>query len=271
MMEQPAWLNILDYPFASQWIKIQGDAIHFIDEGKGTPVLFLHGSPLWSYAYRNVIKELLGECRCIALDQLGFGLSEKPQDGDYSLEAQLDRIKRLIDESNLRKFILVADGNASTLALKLMSDRPEHIKNLLLLHPKEHTPSPLWKRMLNLQHGWEVRKGIKASLHPKNKLSFDEYLPYRRPFWHREDRVALGKRIEPFATFSFPVELGKRICIIWGQGSKKKEREYWQEISSAGQQEVFPAVKSLPMVELPSAIAMQVRIFLLALAEDKKA
>lgn len=54
--------------------------IHYVDEGRGPVILLLHGNPTWSYLYRNVIKELSGECRLIALDYPGLGMSQTPSD-----------------------------------------------------------------------------------------------------------------------------------------------------------------------------------------------
>ena len=62
------------YPFSDHWFARDGVAMHYVDEGSGTPVLMLHGNPTWSYLYRHVIKELAGMCRCIAPDYPGFGL-----------------------------------------------------------------------------------------------------------------------------------------------------------------------------------------------------
>jgi pimeloyl-ACP methyl ester carboxylesterase len=46
-----------------------------VDEGSGPTLLFLHGSPTWSFVYRDVIRSLRDEFRCIAVDYPGFGLS----------------------------------------------------------------------------------------------------------------------------------------------------------------------------------------------------
>ncbi|CAM4394005.1 pimeloyl-ACP methyl ester carboxylesterase [Paenibacillus endophyticus] len=44
-----------DYPYESRYATVNGHRLHYMDEGIGAPVVFLHGNPTWSYAFRNVI------------------------------------------------------------------------------------------------------------------------------------------------------------------------------------------------------------------------
>ena len=71
-----------DFPFKSNYIDIRGSNIHYIDKGKGDPILFLHGNPTSSYLWRNIIPYLTPYARCIAPDLIGMGKSDKP-DIDY--------------------------------------------------------------------------------------------------------------------------------------------------------------------------------------------
>lgn len=52
---------------------------HYVDEGQGEPLLFVHGTPTWSYEWRHLIRALARSRRCIAPDLLGFGLSDRPR------------------------------------------------------------------------------------------------------------------------------------------------------------------------------------------------
>ena len=81
---QPSWLDTAEYPFAPHYFSINGHQLQYIDEGKGDTLLFVHGTPSWSFDFRNVIKALSPNFRCIAVDHIGFGLSDKPEHYDYS-------------------------------------------------------------------------------------------------------------------------------------------------------------------------------------------
>jgi len=52
------WLDISVYPFSSNYFDINGHQLHYIDEGQGDPMLFVHGTPSWSFDFRNIIKKL---------------------------------------------------------------------------------------------------------------------------------------------------------------------------------------------------------------------
>ncbi|MFN2287610.1 MAG: alpha/beta fold hydrolase [Chromatocurvus sp.] len=73
------------YPFTSRWLTINGQRMHYIDEGpRDAPVLLmLHGNPTWSFYYRNLVLRLRDRYRCIVPDHIGCGLSDKPGDAEY--------------------------------------------------------------------------------------------------------------------------------------------------------------------------------------------
>ena len=82
-MTKPKWLNTKEYPFKSNFFKTSIGRLHYVDEGKGEPIIFVHGNPAWSFEFRNLIKEFSKTNRCIAPDHIGFGLSDKPANWSY--------------------------------------------------------------------------------------------------------------------------------------------------------------------------------------------
>ena len=88
----PAWLDRAGYPFTSRFLDLPAGRIHYVDEGTGPPVLFVHGTPTWSYEWRHLISALAPRWRCVAPDLLGFGLSERPRRFPYTPEAHAARI-----------------------------------------------------------------------------------------------------------------------------------------------------------------------------------
>jgi haloalkane dehalogenase len=68
-----------EYPYASNFVEVIGSNIHYIDEGAGDPVLFIHGNPVSSYIWRNIIPYVTPNARAIAVDLIGFGRSDKPE------------------------------------------------------------------------------------------------------------------------------------------------------------------------------------------------
>ncbi len=60
------------YPFESKWFDSSVGKVHYIDEGSGRPILFLHGNPTWSFLYRGIVLRLKDRFRCVAIDYPGF-------------------------------------------------------------------------------------------------------------------------------------------------------------------------------------------------------
>ena len=61
----------LEYPFPSKYFDLDGLRYHYIDEGRGQVLLCVHGNPTWSFAWRNIIKDLSRDYRVIAVDHIG--------------------------------------------------------------------------------------------------------------------------------------------------------------------------------------------------------
>src|SRR2546428_12011202 len=81
---EPAWLDRWLFPFESRYKDIDANHVHYIDEGEGPLLLFLHPSPAWSFIYRDLTRTLRSRYRCVALDLPGFGLSRAASDFGFT-------------------------------------------------------------------------------------------------------------------------------------------------------------------------------------------
>src|SRR5688572_10801004 len=118
-MSIPAWLDRSEYPFTSKWADVRDGRIHYIDEGAGSPALFVHGTPTWSFEFRHVIRAAMDSSRCIAPDHLGFGLSERPGDASYTPEAHAARLREFVDVLGLDRSSLVVQDYGGPIGLPL--------------------------------------------------------------------------------------------------------------------------------------------------------
>jgi haloalkane dehalogenase len=100
------WLDKKEYPFESKYYQVNGYRQHYIDVGKGEVLLFVHGTPSWSFDFRHIIKKLSLHYRCIALDHIGFGLSDKPEHYDYSTLHHSRTLNKFIDHLQLKNVTL---------------------------------------------------------------------------------------------------------------------------------------------------------------------
>ena len=86
-----------ELPFEANYLQVNGEKIHYIDEGVGDPVLFMHGNSTWSYMWRNIIPYLSSKARCIAFDLVGHGRSDKP-DIDYRFVTHYDYVEGFLED-----------------------------------------------------------------------------------------------------------------------------------------------------------------------------
>jgi len=133
MMTFP-WLDQSEYPFTPHYFDINGYKLHYIDEGQGQTILFIHGTPSWSFDFRNVIKELKSTYRCIAIDHIGFGLSDKPKEYDYSTLNHSKTLEKFINGLQLHDITLVVHDFGGPIALNVAIQHPDLIKNLVILN-----------------------------------------------------------------------------------------------------------------------------------------
>lgn len=86
-----------DWPWPAKRHQTVDGALHYIDVGAGPAVCFVHGTPTSSYEWRHQIRALQDTHRCIALDHLGFGQSERPAHASYTPEAHAVRFRAFMD------------------------------------------------------------------------------------------------------------------------------------------------------------------------------
>lgn len=132
----PAWLNRSLYPFASRHFDSADGRMHYVDEGErgGEPVVFVHGTPTWSFLYRRLIVQLAPRHRAIAVDHLGFGLSEKPPAAPYEPHDHAHRLVALLDSLDLSGITLVVHDFGGPIGLAAALERPDRIARLVLLN-----------------------------------------------------------------------------------------------------------------------------------------
>lgn len=131
------------YPFKSHYTTINGQAYHYLDEGKGPPVILLHGNPTWSFFYREVIKALSSKYRMIAPDHIGCGLSSKPKQNEYGyrLEDRVNDLTQFINTLELnQKVTLVMHDWGGMIGSAWAIDHMEMIEKLIILNTAAFLP-----------------------------------------------------------------------------------------------------------------------------------
>jgi pimeloyl-ACP methyl ester carboxylesterase len=135
MPTQPQWLNKQLFPFESKWINVDGHSQHYIDEGSGDQtILFVHGTPEWSFGFRDLVKSPRQNFRCVAIDHLGFGLSDKPENANYTVEAHSKRLTKFIEKLELQDITIVANDFGGGISLGYAVTHSSNVKRVVLFN-----------------------------------------------------------------------------------------------------------------------------------------
>lgn len=128
------------FPFEPNYhTQSAGHRMHYVDEGPldGQPVVMVHGNPTWSFYYRNVIGALCKDCRCLAPDHVGMGLSDRPDESayDYTMASRVADLGHWLDEVEPEREVdLVVHDWGGAIAMAWAVRHPERVRRIVLLN-----------------------------------------------------------------------------------------------------------------------------------------
>lgn len=283
---QPQWLNKTLFPFESKWIDIDGETLHYVDEGHGEVILFAHGTPEWSFGYRDLIKGLRTKFRCVAVDMLGFGLSDKNRNSDYTCQTHALRLETIIERLGLKNITIVANDFGGGISMSYAIHHPENIKAVILfntwmwsLKNDKHYSGPA--KAVNSWLGKFMYLTLNAPVNIIMPAAFGNK-KLLTPIVHSHYKNALKKN-ERTAAFQFAKELmnasdwwqtlwekadrlkDKKILFFWGMKDKfipAKELTKWQEKFPNAKTIVFGDAGHFVQEEKPAEMLRAIELFL---------
>jgi len=198
--QKDGWLDRKEYPFLSKYIGIDKHSIHYVDEGEGEVLLMVHGTPVWSFLYRHCIRRLSAKYRCVAIDHLGFGLSDKPGNADYSPQAHAERLDAFIKALDLRNITIITQDYGGPIALDYAVNHAENVRRLILANswmwslPQMEQGGRLFNNALGkwlyLRYGFSPKVMIPHAFGDKSKLLPEIHAHYLKPLDTAENRIA---------------------------------------------------------------------------------
>lgn len=126
-------------PARGKFVEIDGNRIHYVEEGEGRPIVFLHGLGAQLHHFRHTLFGRFGPgYRLIALDRPGSGYSVRAGDATGRLPEQAEIVRRFIDRLGLEKPLVVGHSLGGAIALTLAVEHPGTISGIALLAPLTH-------------------------------------------------------------------------------------------------------------------------------------
>lgn len=212
----------------SRYVAVKNSQMHYLDEGTGDPIVFLHSVPTSSYAWRHIIPSLSHCARCVAPDLIGMGNSDKP-DIDYRVFDHIAYFDAFIEALQLKNITLVLHGWGSVVGFDYARRHEKNIKGIAFY--ESHIQSVTDSRELSLpvqqlatllkRPGASYRAVIKQNyliekLLPNSsirKLTNAEMEHYRHPFPTPESRKPLWQYVQDLPLGNGPADV---VALIQG-------------------------------------------------------
>lgn len=130
-------------PASGAFLQLGRHNIHYVDQGQGRPILFIHGLGAQLHHFRHPLFPKLADFRCVALDRPGSGYSSRPASFSGSLVEQAELVAHFIEKLGLERPLVVGHSLGGAVALALAENHPETVSGLVLLSPLTHLEEEL--------------------------------------------------------------------------------------------------------------------------------
>lgn len=236
------------YPFDSHFLTLaDGLRCHYIDEphaAEDRPVLLMvHGNPTWSYFWRNLITQFRDRFRCIAVDHIGCGLSDKPLEDEYpfTLERRITDLMQLIEHLDLKNITLIAHDWGGAVGMGAAVRLPDRFGQFVFMNTAvfRSTQCPIRIRLCRTPFfgRWAIqglnlfslgtlwmasanRKNITPEVRSALLAPYDSW-NHRLAVYRFVQDIPLSLRHPSYETLrhieeSLPMFRERRVCLIWG-------------------------------------------------------
>lgn len=170
----------------SRFITVNGVPIHVSVEGKGFPLIMLHGTGVNLHEWDPTAERLKDEYQIVRLDWPPYGLSG-PNPKGYSTAEAARLVKLVMDELKIEQAVFIATSNGSNVALTLNANHPERVKAMAFsIIPLER---PAQKR----SRGWKLDIAV-----PFHEAVMPEYRPRIYYQWVFDNTGHKGWKVPPY-------------------------------------------------------------------------
>jgi pimeloyl-ACP methyl ester carboxylesterase len=117
----------------SKFIEVDGMQVHYRDEGKGTPIVLIHGTASSLHTWNDWTEELKKTHRVLRMDLPAFGITGANANADYSIQNYTRFLQEFLSKVNVDNFYLVGNSLGGNIAWDYAAEHPEKVKKLVLI------------------------------------------------------------------------------------------------------------------------------------------
>lgn len=124
-----------DNPPAGQFLYVDGVRLHYIERGKGQPLVLLHGdgSMMQDFEISGLLDLAAQKYRVIVFDRPGYGYSQRPRSTIWTPQAQARLLHHALQLLDIKQPVVLGHSWGTMVALSLALDYPNEVKSLALL------------------------------------------------------------------------------------------------------------------------------------------
>lgn len=268
----------------SRFMELNGMQVHYRDEGKGKPIVLIHGTASSLHTWDDWTKELKKEYRVIRMDLPAFGLTGPNTNGDYTIDSYVQFLDQFLQKLKLHNVSLAGNSLGGNIAWTYTAKHIENVEKLILIDASglpTGKPQPSIFKMakapvlnsilLYLTPKFFIRKNIKEVYADDAKITDELITRYHEMALREGNRKAFIDRAKiDFTRKEYQsVQLLKSIeiptLLIWG------DQDQWIPLANGMRMDsllpnskliVFKNVGHVPMEEIPNESLTPVAQFL---------
>jgi pimeloyl-ACP methyl ester carboxylesterase len=120
-----------------RYIDVEGVQVHYVENSPqnitNAPVIvMIHGFGGNTFSFRHQLAAFGSDYRCVAIDLKGFGYTQRPEGGDYSLTAQAGLMLGAMDVLGIERATLIGHSMGGEVVMRMAEQAPERVEKLIL-------------------------------------------------------------------------------------------------------------------------------------------
>ncbi len=256
---------------ASKYKSIAGANLHYREEGKGTPIVLLHGTAASLNTWDGWASELSKSHRVLRLDLPGFGLTGRNATDTYTIEYYADLLLHFLDSLGIEQAHIAGSSLGGQIAYDFAADHPERVQKLILVSPTGVTnandkrismpfllaQTPLLKHSLRyITPRFIVEKSLREVYGDDSKLTEQAISLSHDMLLRQGNRDAFIARLNTIDSDNLHklAQVQAPTLILWGEADAwvpaANAIRFQQSIKGA-QLIMYPGAGHIPMEELP--------------------
>jgi pimeloyl-ACP methyl ester carboxylesterase len=263
-----AWIENKYMSKASRFVEVDGNRVHYRDEGKGRTVILIHGTASSLHTWDQWSEHLKGKYRLVRMDLPGFGLTGPDRNNRYEVSDDIRFISKFLATIGVERADFVGSSLGGRVAWEYALKYPRKVRTLTLMnalgYPQEQWPPAIemaqWpiidKLMEYVSPKFMFEEGLKE-VYFEERLVSDELVDrYYELSRYPGNMAAFPKRVQARLDHdaSQIVKITVPTLIMWGEEDKyfpvESAYRFKKDIPNA-KLHVYPMVGHLPMEEVP--------------------